>query len=149
MSANCAGMVWEDIHPALCEDCPIFDECARLLREIALELADFSKAEKAADLHMDGVWGGRSEGQTSTESLCASCSSKLMAGGLCSTHYQRAMGRGDGSRSKGAIVVPMTPIRRRVDEPSVAGCQRARKAGLTPTPAQAEAEAKYRREQRT
>jgi hypothetical protein len=148
-AANCAGMEWESIHPAVCEGCPLVKQCGDVLTEITLDLADFSKSEKATVLVMDGVWGGMSAGQTSTVTLCDSCSSKLMAGGLCSTHYQRAMGRGDGSRSQGAIVLPMTPTRKRTDEPSVAGYQRALKAGLTPTPEQAEAEAKYRREQRT
>jgi hypothetical protein len=149
MTANCAGYTWEDIHPALCEGCPLVQQCGDILTEVEEDLREFGLAEKAVKLVMDGVWAGMSKGQTSTEPLCASCPSKLMAGGLCSTHYQRAMGRGDGSRLGSAIVVPMTPIRKRVDEPTVAGYQRARKAGLTPTPAQAEAEAKYRREQRT
>ena len=126
----------------------MFDECARLLREINEELRTEFATAKAAVLTMDGVWGGRSEGQTSTDTLCDSCATKLMAGGLCSTHYQRTI-RGDRSRSPDAIVLPSTPKRKRVDEPSVAGYQRALKAGLTPTPEQADAEAAYRREQRT
>ncbi len=148
-AANCAGMEWESIHPAVCEGCPLVEQCGDVLDGITEDLVDFSKAEKATVLVMDGVWSGMSYGQTSTDTLCASCPTKLMAGGLCSTHYQRAAMRGDGSRSKGAIVLPSTPTRKRVDEPSVAGYQRALKAGLTPTPEQAEAEAKYRREQRS
>ena len=125
----------------------MLDECADILADIKDDLALHAK-QNATKQRMDGVWAGKSNGQTSTESLCESCPTKLMAGGLCSTHYQRTI-RGDRSRLGSAIVVPSTPIRRRVDEPSVAGYQRARKAGLTPTPAQAEAEATYRREQRS
>lgn len=131
----------------MCGDCPIVEECAALLREVNLELADFA-TNNSAVLTMDGVWGGRIKGQTSTATLCESCPTKLSAGGLCSTHYQRTI-RGDRSRLGSAIVLPMTPTRKRVDEPSVAGYQRARKAGLQPTPAQAEAEAAYRKEQRS
>ncbi|KKL74857.1 hypothetical protein LCGC14_2060720 [marine sediment metagenome] len=147
MKPNCAGLDWEDIHPSLCPPCPMRAECLNLRGTIQAELVEWGALNQWVP-DMDGVWGGVSFGQTSTDALCDTCSpGKKIVQGLCNKHYQRTIPeRAPATTAK--IVVERLPKRLRVDEPTMLGYNRAVKAGHRPTTEQADAAAAYKRTQR-